>query len=367
MALYVGGSVVIDDDRSLNIKEMSNARWGGFRRMEGGPGLGGGTGPSAYGGPNGARVDTYAGLQELVRGYSLSGYKSSACCDDVNRVTYVTDTNAHLSNAMCNGNYNRGGSAPMKGGMSWGACGCQGSSTATRFLTYATESMSSGPAKTNRQNNGTFDWEGMWRCYNFAGGSTTHEMFDWTTDAFSTKPASPHTSVSDVSWMTHHYGYAAAGASTATNYYYNFAGDAWGTAPASGGTSPVGGSVCPAWSCLRMGTGMHATLGDEGKGYSPEHGGGGNLYKINVTAPGQVTYVNVGGWPGRLTPYESENITMNGNRHSRFNGGYNGGTGQHVFGGKINNYTDTRQDVPSLDGSSDVSGVSSGVGTCSLI
>ena len=40
MALYVGGNVVIDDDRSLNIKEMSNARWGGFRRMEGGPGLG---------------------------------------------------------------------------------------------------------------------------------------------------------------------------------------------------------------------------------------------------------------------------------------------------------------------------------------
>jgi hypothetical protein len=335
--------------------------------MEGVSPLPTGTGPSAYGGPNGARVDTYAGLQELVRGYSLSGYKSGACCDDVNRVTYVTDTNTHHSNAMCNGNYNRGGSAPAKGGMSWGACGCQGSSTATRFITYATESMSSGPAKTNRQNNGCFDWEGMWRTYGFGGGSTTNEMFDWTNDTFTTKAASPISTSQDISWQTHHYGYAANGGAS-TNYYYNFASNTWGTVShGGGGGTSLSGHVCPAWSCLRMGTGMHASLGDEGKGYSPEHGGTNVLWKMNVTQPGSVTYVSCGTWPGRLTPYESENITMNGNRHSRFNGGYNGGTGQHTYGGKINNFSDTRMDVPSLDGSSDVSGVSSGVGTCSLI
>ena len=382
MALYVGGNVVIDDDRSLNIKEMSNERWGGFIRMEGtAPGVtydsrstaahgsaGGGSGPSAYGGPNGKRVETYAGLQELVRGYSLSGYKSGTCCDDVNRVQYVTDTNSHVGNITCRGNYNRGGSAPAKGGMSWAACGCQTSSASTRLFTFSTETISNGPDKANRSNNGSFDWEGMWRCYTFAGNNATLDMFDWSNDTYYTKTSSPHSQSSDISWMTHHYGYVAESTGDSTNYWYNFAADSWGTVShGGGGQTSLSGSVCPAWSCLRMGTGMHYALGDEGKGYSPEHGGSNQLWKMNVTAPGSVTYVGVGGWPGRLTPYNSEVINMNGNRHSRFNGAYNGGSGQHTYGGKVNNYTDTRQDVPSLDGVSDVSGLSSGVGICSLI
>ena len=350
MALYVGGSLTLDDNSNLLVKRMENVMWGGY--------IGAGV--------SGDTPEHYVALSELNSGYCLSGYKSSACCDDVNKATYSTDTNTHLSNAMCQGNYNCAGSAPLKGGISWAACGCQGSSTATRLYTYATETLSSGPDKISRQNNGTFDWDGLWRCLNFAGLSTTTEVYDWKNDTFSTVATAPHSQASDISWQTHHYGYSYATQTTSTIYYYNFASNSWATGTNSGGGQvSCTGSVCPAWSCIRMGSGPHNDFSDEGKGYSYNHGTPNIVWRLNVTSPGTVSSSNVGAWPGRHNAnsgYSSEHTPMNGNRASRSAGGYNGV--QHTYGAKINNFNDNRSDVPTLDGVSDVSGVSSGVGIC---
>ena len=260
MALYVGTVLTIDDSQNLLVKTMENVQWGGMKDVSGSL--------------SGSVPEHYIGLSELTSGYTLSGYKSSACCNDVNKAKYATDTNIHISNAMCQGNYNCGGSAPLKGGMSWASCGCQGSSANTRFLTYATETITTGPNKTSRQNNGTFDYEVLWMSHNFGGGSTTHETYNWKTDAFSTAPASPHTIGCDISWQTHDFGYSYGGTSGATNstlYNYNFSSSAWATCPSSGGQSSASGTVCPAWSCLRMG-GQGGSFTDSGKGYTYNHG-----------------------------------------------------------------------------------------------
>jgi len=352
MALYVGGTLTITDTRNLIVKEMSNVMWGGYK----GASLSGST------------AEHYVGLSELVKGYTLSGYKSSACGNDVNKSLYKTDTTTHVSNAMCQGNYNCGGSAPLKGGMSWAACGCQTTSTATRFFTYSTETVSTGPTKTSRSNNGTFDDEGLWMSYTFGGGSTTHETYNWKADTFSTAPASPHSTACDVSWQTHDMGYSYANNASSTIYYYKWITNAWATGTSSGGATATSGGVCPAWSCTRMGSGLSSTFSDAGKGYTSQHGAPGALWVLNATSPGTISCVNAGGWPGRLAQvsgYTSEHPPLNGNRSSRASGGYNGV--QHTYGAKINNFTDIRTDVPSLDATSDVSGVSSGVGVCSAV
>ena len=110
------------------------------------------------------------------------------------------------------------------------------------------------------------------------------------------------------------------------------------------------------------------TFTDQGKGYTYNHGVPNIVWRLDVTAPGVVTNSNVGAWPGRLSAvsgYTSEHPPLNGNRASRSTGGYNGI--QHCYGAKISNLTDQRMDVPSLDATSDVSGVSSGVGVCSSV
>lgn len=360
MALYVGGELTITDTRDLIVKELTNAMWGGYQGMS----------------LSGNAAEHYVGLSELIRGFTLTGYKSSQCGNDINKTFYPTDTTTHIADTMCQGNYHRGGSAPLKGGISWAACGCQGSSADTRLYEYSTETLTSGPARTSRQNNGSFDYEGYWMSYAFAGGSTTNDVYNWKNQTFTTLAASPHTSVSDTSFHTHHLGYAWDSNNNSSCYQYNMHTNSWSGASSNSAQTSLGGSVCPAWSCLRLGSGPGGTspaagggyFTDEGKGYACEHGGGNTTWKLHVTSPGNVNQTAIGAWPGgRLTPYNSEVCPLNGNRHSRTTGGYNGGSGQHTYGSKIQNFSDVRMDVPSLDATSDKSGVSSGTGICSSI
>ena len=84
MTLYVGGTAVID-----NINSPVSGKYSAtFNFVE--------------------VTDILHDYELLTRGYIISGYKSSQCQDDVNKVIYATNTTTHLAATVTPGNYNGG-------------------------------------------------------------------------------------------------------------------------------------------------------------------------------------------------------------------------------------------------------------------
>ena len=314
----------------------------------------------------------------LTRGYILAGYKGTACCNDVNRAQYATESTIHLYSGVTNSNYSGGSTsfAYNKGiAWGWGSGCCQGSCNETRLWDLATETESTGPtmycARTypavwsrhayRSQQGGssserfnTIDTIEAGYCTGGQGGCDNTNKYPFNTGTMTTSATAPSGhKLGQTAWHQGEYSYTMGyDGGHGSPYAFHNTNETWSSATASPNYSTI--------TNLAVMCNTH--------GFEQAYGGTHNLSPGFFKSRGlQTTITNTavsswGGFRGTSTSYQSEWSPVYSSHASYFLGGHMGPAGQNTHAGKFDCMTDAAHNVAAMETYSDISGTCSAAG-----
>lgn len=286
--------------------------------------------------------------EQLTRGYIISGYQSSQCCDDINKTIYATNTTAHLSSTVTVGNYNGGWSGPETAKAI--ACNlgqCQGSPERTSAKQYQIVDMitdtktTQGTMHYGRYAGSYWTQTDVQKGYATLGGSQTCDRYTFSNGTRDTAPSC--SAGTSTYYMTafpgHTYAHVADNATSNWQAMHN-TNETWTTGSNSGpwyvtGVNPAGHTKSDI-----------AYIGNQAVG---------NVRRLASLEGAPVIQSSHGTWPSYVCPqtanYYGEGNWMKGNYVARFLGGHDGI--QHSKGGVLNVGTTVAWGVPAMDAYSD--------------
>ena len=295
-------------------------------------------------------TDILHDFEMLTRGYIISGYKSSVCCDDVNKTIFATNTTHHLYTTVTVGNYNGGWSGTQTAKAI--ACNlgqCQGSPERTSAKQFQVVDMNTdtkttqGTMSYGRYAGSYWTQTDTHRGYATIGGSQSTDRYIFSTDTRDTAPSTGcgTSTYYMAAWPGINHGFVADNANSTWQAMHR-SNETWTNIGISGPWYVTG--VNPAAHTKSD----HTYVGNQAVGDMRRFRDVGNSNSVIHTSHGS--------WPAYICPntanYYGEENWIKGNHLSRGIGGHDGI--QHSKACIVNNGTDSIWACPSMDGYSDV-------------